>query len=238
MDATRKAIEERHTNLFMQHTQTVRDWWDKATTLMGDNSLPSHLHHVKRTLLAEGLDLDHLSNQIMEPIRMALTTMLQVCPTRNPTPGHFLDRKKSKAHAKLSSHIQHLKTYRKHLTTDNNSYPTAHSTLLETCQKHPNTLTHIQLATDHVSLLEAINISLNEALPVLQRIITTSRQAAAATSKAAFMTQLSKKPKQAHRNIFKHSDNPTSPQVLQDPTNGQHKTSTTDLLDILGNHMG
>ena len=238
MNATRKAIEETHTTFFMEHTQTIRDWWDQATNLIGDNSLPSNLHQVKHTLLAKGLDLDHLSNQIMEPIRMALTTMFETCPTRNQIPGHFLDRKKSKAHAKINSHIQQLKTYRKILTTDPNSYHTAHSTLLETCHNHPTTLTHIQLASDHASLLAAINISLDEALPALRRILTNSRQTATATGKAAFMTQLSNKPKQAHRNIFKTSDNPTSPQTLQDPTTGQHKTSTNDLLDILGEHMG
>eukprot|EP00798_Chlamydomonas_sp_ICE-L_P006926 gene6926-biopygen13450 len=238
MNATRKAIEETHTTFFMEHTQTIRDWWDQATNLIGDNSLPSNLHQVKHTLLAKGLDLDHLSNQIMDPIRMALTTMFETCPTRNQIPGHFFDRKKSKAHAKINSHIQQLKTYRKILTTDPNSYHTAHSTLLETCHNHPTTLTHIQLASDHASLLAAINISLDEALPALRRILTNSRQTATATGKAAFMTQLSNKPKQAHRNIFKTSDNPTSPQTLQDPTTGQHKTSTNDLLDILGEHMG
>ena len=228
----------------------------QAATNTIHTTLEQQLQHLQGNYKAESLQqlrtntphkkelINDLAGTIMTQLRQAHKILLQVCPTKPPTKGHFLKRTTSRAYQKLSSTIKDIKNIRRatgHLET-HTSPEEIHSTQQD-LQQHTWTDKALQTLQDMPQTGAAmqqwrINMgeSITQAISQMDTIKKQQMQDQRAKSQEDFRTKLSTQAKTVHRTIFAKHTESSAPTAIRDKANLLH-TDTEGILTLLTDHM-
>ena len=229
---------------FQAATNTIHTTLEQQLQQLQGNYKAESLQQLRANTPHKKELINDLAGTIMTQLRQAHKILLQVCPTKPPTKGHFLKRTTSRAYQKLGSTIKDIKNIRRatgHLET-HTSPEEIHNTQLD-LQQHTWTDKALQTLQDMPQTGAAmqqwrINMgeSITQAISQMDTIKKQQMQDQRAKSQEDFRTKLSTQAKTVHRTIFAKHTESSAPTAIRDKSNLLH-TDTEGILTLLTDHM-
>jgi exonuclease III len=245
LQQTHGQIESDLNPTFHHTTQHIGTLLDHCHTLLQGDYTPSNLTKLRMTLPNKQDLVTKAAQDIMTQLQAAMKIMINICPTKPPIKGHFLNRKVTKEYQQLNHTIKQIKTIRlatKHLNQDSNPQEIAElthklyqptqpakeaTTILDSLPKDPQALT---------TWKKDLNTLIANTTQKLEEIRAQQKRDQKTLYEATFRANLSNRAKTVHRAIFNKNPGNNGPTTIKDKHGILH-TDTEGILTLLTDHM-